>query len=65
MKMNDDEVLLTIKWTVADVRAAFVNKYGRQPTDGQLQDSIENIDLKGLENYSIENGWYFIDNAVI
>ena len=36
--MKDDEVLCEIKWTVADVRKAFVNRYGRQPSNGELSD---------------------------
>lgn len=63
--MKDDDVLCEIKWTVADVRAAFRNKYGREPSDGQLQDCIENVDTKTLEERSIETGWTLIDEAII
>jgi hypothetical protein len=63
--MNDDEVLCEIKWTVADVRTAFKNKYGREPTDGQLQECVENVDTELLEDRSIEFGWSFIDEAII
>jgi hypothetical protein len=63
--MKDDEVLSEIKWTVADVKAAFKNRYGREPSDGQLQDCIENLDTKSLEDRSIEFGWSFIYDALI
>ena len=63
--MNDDEVLCEIKWTVADVRTAFRNKYGREPTDGQLKDCVENVDTDTLEERSIETGWTLIDEAII
>ena len=63
--MKDDEVLCEIKWTVADVRAAFRNKYGREPTEGQLKDCVENVETKDLVDRSIENGWVFIEEAII
>lgn len=65
MAFNDDDVLCEIKWTVADVRTAFRNKYGREPTDGQLQDCIENVETSTLEEVSIERGWSVIDEAII
>lgn len=63
--MKDDEVLCTIKWTVADVRSAFVNEHGRQPTDDELQECIDYIDIGGLESISVERGWDFIFGAII
>ena len=63
--MNDDEVICEIKWTVEDVRTAFVNKYGRQPSEGELNDCVENVDVKYLRDTSIEHGWTFIEDAVI
>lgn len=65
MTFKDDDVLCEIKWTVADVRTAFRNKYGREPTDGQLQDCIENVETSTLEEVSIERGWSVIDEAII
>lgn len=63
--MNDNEVICEIKWTVADVHNAFVNKYGRQPTDGELSDCVQNLDCKALEEWSIERGWNFIEEAIV
>ena len=62
---GDDIIIAQITWTVADVRTAFRNEYGREPTDGQLQDCIENVDTNTLEERSIEFGWTFIDEAII
>ena len=63
--MNDNDVIAEIKWTVADVRDAFVRKYGRQPSNGELSDCVQNVDCKNLEDYSIECGWSFIEEAII
>ena len=61
--MNDNDVLLTINWRVADVRTAFINKYGRQPSNRELKDCVENLDLGALEDMSIERGWEVIDST--
>lgn len=63
--MNDDDILCTIKWTVADVRTAFKNKYGREPSKGELQDCVDNLDTSALEEVSIERGWSVVDEAII
>ena len=63
--MNDNDVIAEIKWTVADVRDAFVRKYGRQPSDGELSDCVENVDTKALVESSIEHGWSIVEEAVI
>ena len=62
--MNDDVVLCEIKWTVSDVKKAFVNKYGRNPTDEELKLCIDSIDFKNLEDRSIEFGWDFINPEI-
>ena len=63
--MNEDEVICEIKWTVGDVKTAFVNKYGRLPSEGELNDCVENVAVKTLEEASIERGWDFINDAII
>lgn len=63
--MKDDEVLCEIKWTVADVRKAFVDRYGRQPSNGELNDCVQNLDTSTLEEVSIERGWSIVDEAII
>lgn len=35
--MNDNEVICEIKWTIGDVKTAFVNKYGRLPNQISLE----------------------------
>ena len=62
---DDNDTICEIRWTVEDVRAAFRNKYGREPTKGQLKDCVENVDTKTLEERSIEIGWTLIDEAII
>lgn len=62
--MKDDEVICTIKWTVADVRSAFVNEHGRQPTDDELQECVDNLDVSVLEEVSIERGWSIIKEVI-
>ena len=63
--MSDNEVICEIKWTIADVRDAFARKYGRQPTDGELSDCVQNVQTNALENISIERGWDFIEEAIV
>lgn len=63
--MDMNEVIAQITWTVDDVRSAFVDKYGRNPSDGELKDCVENVDVKALEGCSIEYGWDFINDAII
>ena len=63
--MNNNEVICEIKWTVADVRKTFINKYGRQPTDGELSGCVQNVDCKTLEDRSTEYGWSFIKEAIV
>ena len=63
--MNEDEVICEIKWTVGDVKTAFVNKYGRLPSKGELNDCVENVAVNTLEEVSIERGWNIIDEAII
>lgn len=62
--MKDDEVLCTIKWTVADVRKAFKETYKRQPDDNELQEAIDSISWETVEDSSIENGWVHINAAI-
>ena len=62
--MNDSDIIAEIRWTVADVREAFTRKYGRQPTDGELSDCVQNINARALEGCSIERGWDFIEEVI-
>lgn len=63
--MNDNEVICEIKWTVADVRRAFATRYRRQPTEAELSDCLMKVDSQALEDWSNENGWRFIEEAII
>lgn len=62
--MNNDTVICTIRWTVGDVRSAFKQEHGREPTKEELKNCVDNVDTNGLVNYSIENGWSFIFDAI-
>lgn len=63
MQMSD--VICEIKWTVEDVCRAFIRKYGRYPTEGQLIDCVENVRGSALEDVSIERGWEVIEEELI
>ena len=65
MVMNDNEVIAKIEWTVADVRHAFADKYGRQPSDEELRECVDNVDVKSLRDLSTEYGWDFINDSII
>lgn len=62
--MKDDDVICEIKWTVADIRTAFFNKYKREPTETELQVLIEELNTRALQNFSIEYGWDYINTAI-
>ncbi len=62
--MDMNKVIAQIIWTVEDVAAAFKRKHGRQPNEKELEECIGNINLKTLNDRSIEYGWDFIDQAV-
>lgn len=63
--MNDDEVLCTIKWLVADVKSAFREEHDREPTEEELEECVSNVNVKTLEEVSIERGWSIIKEAII
>lgn len=62
--MNDEEVIAQIIWKVADIRSAFVDRYGRQPTDGELKDAVENVKSSPLVESSIGHGWGVISDEI-
>ena len=63
--MNEDDVICEIKWTVADVKTAFLIKHGCEPTEEQLQNCVNNVNEKALKDFSISYGWDFINEAII
>ena len=63
--MELSDVVCEIKWTVEDIREAFVRKYGRYPTEGQLRDCVANVRDSALEDRSIECGWEVIQEELI
>lgn len=63
--MKYTDVLLAIKWTVADIRKA-IEKHnnGNPATDEQIDWVIDHIDRVFMQNRSIETGWFHIDSVV-
>ena len=62
--MNDDEVLFEVKWTVADIKNAFIEEYDREPTQDELSVCIGEIDWESIEEDSISKAWDTIQSAV-
>lgn len=62
--MNEDEVICEIKWTVADIKAAFEKQYGHEPTEEQLEECVNNLNTRRLQEYSISCGWDFINDTI-
>lgn len=62
--MSDGDVICEIRWTVADVRSAFRERHGREPSCGELERCVTAVDAGALEERSIEAGWTLIDEAV-
>ena len=61
--MNDDEVLCTIKWTVADVKKSLTEELNREPTEEEIQECIDEISWNLIEEQSISTGWTIINTA--
>ncbi len=62
--MDMDRVIAKIEWTVQDVADAFSNKYGRKPTEKELDVLLENLNTEGMEEKGIEAGWDGVNDAV-
>ena len=62
--MDMDRVIAKIEWTVQDVADAFSNKYGRKPTEKELDVLLQNLNTEGMEEKGIEAGWDGVTDAV-
>ena len=63
--MEDTDVLLEIKWTVADIRKSIENhNNGKPATDEQIKWVVDHIDWVFMQDRSIETGWFHIDSVV-
>lgn len=62
--MEENKVLCEIKWTVKDVITSFENTYKRKPTEAELEECIDNISWKLVEETGISNGWTVINTGV-
>ena len=62
--MDMDRVIAKIEWTVQDVADAFSDKYGRKPTEKELDVLLENLNTEGMEEKGIEAGWDGVNDAV-
>ena len=62
--MDDNEVICEIKWTVADLRTAYKNRYGHNATDEKIFEILGRLDIKRLQEVGIEYGWEIINEAI-
>ena len=62
--MDMARVIAKIEWTVQDVADAFSDKYGRKPTEKELDVLLENLNTEGMEEKGIEAGWDGVNDAV-
>lgn len=58
------ETLCEIKWTVDDLLIAYERKYGHNPTDDEVNEILDRLDVKRLEEVGIEYGWEIIHEAI-
>lgn len=58
------ETVCEIKWTVDDLRIAYERKYGYAPTDDEVDEILNRLDVKRLEEVGIEYGWEIIHEAI-
>lgn len=59
-----DETIIEIKWVIEDLRVAYKNRYGRNATDEEIDEILNRLDVKRLEEACIEAGWNVIDEAI-
>ena len=62
--MDMDRVIAKIEWTVQDIADAFSDKYGRKPTEKELDVLLQNLNTEGMEEKGIEAGWDGVNDAV-
>ena len=62
--MDMEQVIAKIEWTVQDVADAFSDKYGRKPTEKELDVLLQNLNTEGMEEKGIEAGWDGVNDAV-
>lgn len=62
--MDENKILCEIKWTVKDVITSFKSQAGREPTESELEDCINTISWKLVEETGIANGWTIVNTAV-
>lgn len=62
--MDMDRVIAKIEWTIQDVADAFSDKYGRKPTEKELDVLLQNLNTEGMEEKGIEAGWDGVNDAV-
>jgi len=58
------ETICEIKWTVDDLRMVYERKYGHNATDDEIEELVNNINWKRVEEVGIENGWEIIDAVI-
>lgn len=58
------EPLCEIKWTVDDLRVAYERKYGHTPTEDEVDEILNRLDVKRLEEVGIEYGWEIINEVI-
>lgn len=58
------ETICEIKWTVDDLRMAYERKYGHNATDEEIEEILDRLDVKRLEEVGIEYGWEIINEVI-
>lgn len=58
------ETLCEIKWTVDDIRMAYERHFGHEATDEEINELVDRIDWKRVEEVGIEHGWDVIDSVL-
>ena len=59
-----EEPICEIKWMVDDLRVAYERKYGHNATDDEIDEILNRLDIKRLEEVGIEYGWEIINEAI-
>jgi hypothetical protein len=63
-KGNVTDTICEIKWTVDDLRIAYERKYGRNATDKEIEEILDRLNVKRLQEVGIEYGWEIINEVI-
>lgn len=63
-KYSKNQILVSIVWDVADIKASFITQHKREPTDEEVALIVDRLDCEKLADVCVDVGWAIIDSVV-